>query len=607
MSDPHPTGRSLAPASATAALLALAACGSGGGESAGSLTDTIPPQAGQVFDGPAADLTSQESTTAITANWTGFLDDLGPVTSYEWAIGTTPGGQEVQTWTDVAAATSATNDTLQLQVSTTYFCAVRAYDAAGNVSVVSSSNGVTIEAPPGGGSGGGGSGGGGSGGGGSGGGSPGGGGGGTTASSITHQGVTWQFAEAESVGQFANGDWWVKGPVEIVSISPPTQEVNGRVINGSMLNPDAVAIDQGLHGYDSTLYGPYAGTRYQASRNVAIGVSPGSPLVLAGGNSLISSISWTDSNPPPSGSFSQLQTAVVLTVLDEDAPAGSFRPPYSGSDKTIRHNESDLDYTALAAVVSAAQQPDLADTAAQFERVWLDHCSSWTSRYLHPIDNMPDYGRDFTSLYGTGALLLQLDVPNAQKRDLLVRMTQIGIDFWGNVQNGGVWSGVGGQCSGRKFPILFAGRVLNDAPMLAIGATHPSGYFGPGDPNNASQFGEDCQTFFVEQTSPGVYNWGHGGYTATHDGMPEWGNSHTQYPSNDNVLWEGDPYRRCCTANAWVGQTLAAHIMNLDDDWSHPAYFAYMDKFMQVETAGEWTRSWEPWQGNMWDLHRLNF
>jgi hypothetical protein len=294
-------------------------------------------------------------------------------------------------------------------------------------------------------------------------------------------------------------------------------------------------------------------------------------------------------------------------VLAADAPAGSFRPPYSGSDKTIRHNESDLDYNALGSLVSAAQQPDLAETAARFERVWLDHCASWTSRYLHPIDNMPDYGRDFTSLFGTGALMLQLDLPNSQKRDLLVRMTQIGIDFWGNVQNGGYWSGVGGQCSGRKFPILFAGRVLNDAPMLAIGTSHPSGYYGSGHPNNASQFGEDCQTFYVEQTSPGVYNWGHGGYDSSHNGMPEWGNSHTQYPSNDNVLWEGDPYRRCCTANAWVGQTLAAHIMNLDGAWAHPAYFDYMDRYMQIETVGEWTRNWEPWQGNMWDLHRTSF
>ena len=203
--------------------------------------------------------------------------------------------------------------------------------------------------------------------------------------------------------------------------------------------------------------------------------------------------------------------------------------------------------------------------------------------------------------------MLQLDKPDAEKRDLLVRLTQIGIDFFGNVQNGGVWTGVGGQCSGRKFPILLAGKVLNDAPMLALGTTHPSGYFGPSHPNNSQHFGEDCQTFYVTQTSPGTWNWGHGNYTVADDNNPEWGNSHTQYPQNDNQVWTGDSYRRCCTANAWVGQTLTARIMGLRTAWNHPAYFDYMDRYMQIETVGEWTRSWKIWHGNMWDLHRSNF
>lgn len=620
----HPA-RSLA---TSATLLTLASCGAGGLESSNSLTDTIAPQAGQVFDGSDADLTSQASSTELSANWVGFVDDSGLIASYEWAIGTSPGGTQVQTWASVGGNTSAANSTLVLEPGQTYFCAVRAYDAAGNVSVAASSNGVLIEPPStGGNSGGGGSTGGSSGGGSSGGGSggtsgsggsagggtSGGGSGGsgepqqTLASSISNFGITWQFGEAMPVGQFANGDWWVVGPVDIISISPPSQEVSGRIINGSMLNPGQAQIENGEHGYDSTLFGPYAGNRYQPALNVAWGVSQNSPLQLAGGNSLISTISWTDPNPPSNGSFSQLKTAAVLTILSEAAPEGAFRPPYSGTDKSIRHNEAELDYTALAQLETANAQPDYTTIADNFDRVWLDHCSSWTSRYLHPVENMPDYGRDFTSLFGTGALLLQLNRSNAEKRDMLVRMTQIGIDFFGNVQNGGVWSGVGGQCSGRKFPILLAGRVLNDAAMLNLGVSHPSGYFGPNHPNNSEHFGEDCQTFYVEQTSPGTYNWGYGNYNASHNELAEWGNSHTQFPQNDNSDWMGDAYRRCCTGNAWVGQTLAARVMNLRTAWNHPAYFDYMDIFMVTEGQGEWTRSWEPWQGNMWDLHRSNF
>jgi len=571
-------------------LVALTACGAGGGESSNSSSlDTIPPQAGQVFDGTGADINTQASTSVISANWTGFIDNSGTIAEYEWAVGTTLGGTEVQTWTSNGAQTVASNTTVVLQAGQTYFCSVRAYDAAGNVSQVASSDGVEVS------------------------GSGGGGGGDpepspvTLASSISRHGITWQFDQPSSVGQFANGDWWVVGPVDIVSISPPTQEVSGRVINGSMVNPGQQQIQNAEHGYDSTLFGPYAGDRYKESLNAAWGVSASSPLELSSGNSLISTISWTDPNLPANGSRSEIKTAAVLTILSTEANTGDFRPPYSGTDKTIRFNENDLDYSALASLPSASGQPDFNDTTDRFERVWLDHCSSWTSRYMHPVENMPDYGRDFTSLYSSGAMLIHLDKTNAEKRDLLVRLTQIGIDFFGNVQNGGVWTGVGGQCSGRKFPILFAGRVLNDAAMLALGTTHPSGYYGPNHPNNSEHFGEDCQTFYVEETSPGTYNWGHGGYNSGHNGIAEWGGAHTQFPQNDDAEWFGNAYRRCCTANAWVGQTLSARIMNLQTAWNHPAYFDYMDIYMATETAGEWTRSWNTWQGSMWDLHRSNF
>lgn len=39
------------------------------------------------------------------------------------------------------------------------------------------------------------------------------------------------------VGQFANGDYWVVGPVTIIQIKPASFEVNSRTISGSMVNP----------------------------------------------------------------------------------------------------------------------------------------------------------------------------------------------------------------------------------------------------------------------------------------------------------------------------------------------------------------------------------
>jgi hypothetical protein len=571
----HPRTSSLIPL--FAALGILGACGSGGSDKSSAFTDNIAPTAGVVQDGIAGDIDAQTSLSTIRANWNGFQDNSGSIAEYRWAIGTTPGGTNVQEWVSVGTSTQATNSTLSLTLYSSYFVSVRAYDAAGNQSEPAVSDGVTtadIGDPepedPG------------------------------SSTAVTQFGITWTFAEAEQVGQFANGDWWVVGPVSITDITPRTQTVNGRVIHGSMLNPrDSL----GGHGYDTLLFSPY-GNAYLPHLNVAAGVSPSTPLVLAGGNSLISVISWTSPNPPPSGSVSQLKTAAVLTVLSTTPPAGAFRPPYSGQDKTIRFKESDLDYTALASLVPASGAPNLNDVRASFDRMWLDHQSGWISRFIHPIDNMPDYGRDFTAVFGRGVLVANLNYTNQQKRDLVVRLVQIGIDYWGNVQAGYLWSGVGGQGSGRKFPILFAGALLNDAAMLGVGISHPSGYWGPG--NALSQFGEDCQTFYVQETSPGVYNWGGGGYNATHVGMPEWGNGHSEAPWNDNADWFADAYRRCCTANAWVGQTLAARVMGLRAAWNHASYFDYMDRYMVTEPTG-WTRAWDGWQEQMWNLHRPNY
>ncbi len=558
-----------------AAVLLLGACGGGGLQSAGTGgNDGSPPTVGTVNDGPGEDIDAQASVTTIHANWQGFRDAEGPIAAYLWAIGTTPGGTDLQDWTDVGTATAASNGGLGLTVGQTCHASVRARDLAGNLSPIATSDGVRID---------------------------GGGGAVGLARSLSQWGITWTFAEAHPVGRFCNGDWWVLGPVDVVSITPATTVVDGgRVVHGSMRNP----LPAHEHGYDNTLYGDTPGApqnRYRPDLNVAIGVSVLRPLRLMPGSSLVSTVSQMVADPV---SLSQLATAAVLTVLGGEPPGDAFRPPYTGHDRTVRFTEAMLEHGALGRLAPSAGAPGPAALAPLFERVWLDHCPGWISRFLHPVQNMKDYGRDFTADVGSAALVLNMDFPAAQKRDLLVRLVQLGIDHWGNVQHGCTWPGEGGQGSGRKFPILFAGRLLGDAAMLGVGHSHPSGYFGPGDPRNAAVFGEDCQTFVVAETSAGVFNWGHGGYTAGHRGLPEWGNYHAQAPANDRAGWLADPYRRCCTANAWVGQCLTARIMGLQAAWNHPPFFAYMDRYLQTEGQGTWTRAWQDWHGTAWNLYR---
>jgi hypothetical protein len=45
--------------------------------------------------------------------------------------------------------------------------------------------------------------------------------------------ITWTFDTDYPVGQFANRDFWVVGPVRIVGIDPPSTLIGGRIKNGS--------------------------------------------------------------------------------------------------------------------------------------------------------------------------------------------------------------------------------------------------------------------------------------------------------------------------------------------------------------------------------------
>ena len=319
----------------------------------------------------------------------------------------------------------------------------------------------------------------------------------------------------------------------------------------------------------------------------------------------ISIVSTVPQFGPAGDQTSVLKTAAVLTVLAAAPPADAFRPPYAGTDKTIPATAADIDWTVFASLAPAPGVPDMDALLARFRgSLWLDHFPSWTSRYMHPVDGLPDYYRGFTTAIGNAALYANSTASQAQRKPFVIALAQMGLDNHRHMQLGAVW-GVNGHCNGRKFPILFAGKVLGKADMLAAGVTYAPTMTRPKGPG-VVPFSEDGQTFYVQQTSPGVINWGVGNYLPADIGIAEWGNFHLTGSPTDYREWAngaGD-YRRCCSANGWAGVTLAMRAMGLRQAWNQPAFFDYMDRYMQTEPAGEWTRSWEPWQGRMWDLHR---
>jgi hypothetical protein len=407
-------------------------------------------------------------------------------------------------------------------------------------------------------------------------------------SSISQYGITWTFDKNYTYGQFVNGDYWVVGPVTIIAITPASVVVNSqnnRVINGSMLNP---AINF-LQGYDSQMLGT-EGRCWDASLNVA---RPGgnnltavNPLTISASSSLTSSIS----REVPEGGLNVL-TVAVLTVLDQVPLANAFRPPFVGSNnKSITHTKSDIKRGILPKLAKpSGVWTTIEEVSAYFEKPWVEHMQDWQKEAFCPPNNMPNYGREIASRVSDGALMLMLDIDSTAKELLLIRMIQLGLDYYGIVKspNGRVtWKADGGHMSGRAFPLVFAGYMLNDKTILDVMKktgqyAYQNGHYEGSLPSDYIHFGEIDQTFYVTQrdvdrTHSADWSPDNRGntpepYEVSDIGMAEWGINHVHAPLGDNKALEAT-YRRV-NLPSWCGFILASRILGIASLWNHPPLF----------------------------------
>lgn len=446
---------------------------------------------------------------------------------------------------------------------------------------------------------------------------------------IEQWGIRWTFdkpiskdgtAGTYQYGQFANGDYWVVGPVSIVDISPNSfRHSNGNTYHGSMLNPMPTS-DQ------KQGYGQCAG-EYEPFLNVAYGINSKNPLIISGNSSLVSTITFTPENPAPNTSIKTgIKTAAILTILTNAAHSGSFRPGYCGAKKAVEYNKSQLNYSLLKNLLPVAKTPSLSYVEKLFEKPWIDHVPTWVGRFSHPYDNMPEYGRELGRDIGIGALMLHLNFTENEKETLLVRYVQLGIDLYSIIANGGNnnWPADGGHAGGRKWPILFAGLMLDDVNMKTI-SKRSGNYlyaspYGPGNPPlDYIHFGEDDQTFYVTQLDVNTTNsiqWKPDSrdaekipYTSNDLGLPEWGIRHHSHPFYSNK-WLPTIYRGVA-GPVFHGPALAALFMDAKSIWNHDAYFDYTDRYMQLTSStGEyagWWRSLSDFTANMWDAYRKDY
>ena len=434
-----------------------------------------------------------------------------------------------------------------------------------------------------------------------------------TASSVTHHGITWTFSQSAEVGQYVTGDYCVVGPVTIAAISPaPTAGRNGSVID----LPNV----QDKTGFDDRTQG----NRFDAT------LRSNPPFTLRPGDSLVSSISVTTPGQVDNWlregknerTRSPVKSVSILTCVSTPPPADAFRPSYGNtSGRTYRLSEVNR------ALLPRLQPPGTVDDALlntlseRFSRPWVDNLFF---SFDAQVDYMAMYGREVGRATGLAGLFLLLELPPslqpAQER-LLIGFLQRGIDLWGLVRAGHPgWQAHGGHGSGRKWPIIFAGMLFDDPAMRTPSASYP-----------AVRFGEDMQTALYASAPYGPAWVGGSAIYTGHTGLwngtpvstdPAWG----PYEHLPPAQWPGtlgESYRRCCTSVAWVGQALAARLMNAQSYWGHDAFFEYVDRWMDgtgdaayVQTIFEQTgldcrvswlaegQTWDRLANEMWQRYR---
>lgn len=459
--------------------------------------------------------------------------------------------------------------------------------------------------------------------------------------SVSQYGITWTFAEPARVGQFINGDYYIVGPVTVTAIDPAPRvgaevgvdeldanerewaargrlKPGDRVRNGSMVNPPAreqVAYDSGIRNY----FTPRLVSK--------------PPYALQPGDALVSTISlrvneknefpYEGHGRPAGGRVrgvddnSPVKIAAILTCVTAPQPADAFRSGLCDRKQVIylaRNLKRDL----LKSLPQPRSAPRLATWVRIYERPWVN---PGIFGFEQPMNNMPLYGQWVGQAASVSALLLMLDYPAEQKEALLIRVMQVGLDYWSMVKGGHPgWEGWGGHGSGRKFPIVFAGLLLGDAEMAAPTIAFPK-----------VNFGEDNQTAYgTSWTGAQVVFAGHSGIHA--DGsVPRrrWGPYEHLHPSEWNK--EGmagstsEAYRRANTSTSWVGQALIIHMLGAHKQWNHPPFFDYVDRWMfeedtefrrevgrhlpgsEIKDHQRWAiqgQAWEPFVTEMWSQYR---
>ncbi|MEY3289435.1 MAG: hypothetical protein RLZZ419_1677 [Pseudomonadota bacterium] len=397
---------------------------------------------------------------------------------------------------------------------------------------------------------------------------------GATTNSISQWGVTWTFDKAYTYGTYANGDYWVLGPVTITSISP---DFTGTT-NGWEVNPKAGEYTT-AQGFDSTL----------GSMGFNATLVPALPYTspTTGTVSVVKAISQLGSSTP---SYNPLKTVAVLTIvtaIPTNNGATVFRPPYEGINKPTYLTTS-LQTSLLPTYVPTPSAWSLSKIIARFSMVQFGHISP--VRGFRPTDNFNNidpYGASVGSDLASGALGLMLNNATvAQKMPALIAYVQAGIDMYAIMQDGMYWSPGAGYEPNARLPMYFMAALFQDSTIIknvqAFTAYTDDGELYRGK-NGTVLFGDTDAGMYGRDEQDAYWHYITGGKLTA-----------LGYPFSLNASYR-DPYglidgglapaiyQYCCLSQPWKGQALAVRLMPaLTAIYTNPKHL------MMLEYADRW-------------------
>lgn len=433
---------------------------------------------------------------------------------------------------------------------------------------------------------------------------------------ITVDSITWTMDATYTVGQYVNLDYYVVCPsgCAVTAISPTPTSTYGTVKNPT------VGMDNGIFLSSSN---PGLYPNYVSALNVGLSL----PIFLVNNDIIISTTphAWDIEDQ------TVIEEAAVLSIVSSAPSANSFRPGIANRS-VAGWTESNINYDVFADLTAVTGQPSMATVADNFARLWLDFNTAVVSnRIVRPHANQQDYAADATSEIGEGAMMLNMNYTNPEKRSLAIGMIQLGIDTYSLQTQGREWGADGGHAGGRKVLIMIAGAALNSSAMLNIGLK--SGEYGIGTfsstPADYINFGEDDQINYITQAhvdcsnnvgcwNPESNDYGNpeAPYTSAMIGMPEYGKRMIYEPEWSESSWTSS-YRQLNNPT-YTGQVLAMLAMGLRDEWNNDALFDYVDRYMAISrgnadpcgyTVPNERTDWMPnaFIVNAYDTHRATY